>query len=130
MRMWRGDSATFARSRSISCSRKAVRRRTSASSLPCGSRGSEAMRPPPYVAECSRKLTLHIRCGASRELPSTVRSANTRNHEGVGEIVTEPLRVWIDQDECTGDGLCVQYAPEVFEFDVDGLAYVKNSADE
>jgi ferredoxin len=40
--------------------------------------------------------------------------------------VTETLRVWIDQDLCTGDGLCVQYAPEVFEFDVDGLAYVKN----
>jgi ferredoxin len=36
--------------------------------------------------------------------------------------------VWIDQDLCTGDGLCVQYAPEVFEFDVDGLAYVKNGA--
>lgn len=36
------------------------------------------------------------------------------------------LRVWVDQDLCTGDGLCVQYAPEVFEFDVDGLAYVKN----
>ena len=35
------------------------------------------------------------------------------------------LRVWVDQDLCTGDGLCVQYAPEVFEFDVDGLAYVK-----
>ena len=44
--------------------------------------------------------------------------------------MTEPLRVWIDQDECTGDGLCVQYAPEVFEFDVDGLAYVKDGADE
>ena len=42
------------------------------------------------------------------------------------ERVSEPLRVWIDQDLCTGDGLCVQYAPEVFEFDVDGLAYVKN----
>lgn len=41
--------------------------------------------------------------------------------------MSESLRVWIDQDECTGDGLCVQYAPEVFEFDVDGLAYVKNS---
>jgi ferredoxin len=40
--------------------------------------------------------------------------------------VTETLRVWIDQDLCTGDGLCVQYAPEVFEFDIDGLAYVKN----
>jgi ferredoxin len=35
------------------------------------------------------------------------------------------LEVWVDQDLCTGDGLCVQYAPEVFEFDVDGLAYVK-----
>jgi ferredoxin len=42
--------------------------------------------------------------------------------------VTEELSVWIDQDECTGDGLCVQYAPEVFEFDVDGLAYVKDEA--
>ncbi len=40
--------------------------------------------------------------------------------------MTESLRVWIDQDQCTGDGLCVQYAPEVFEFDIDGLAYVKN----
>jgi ferredoxin len=40
-------------------------------------------------------------------------------------FVSEPLRVWVDQDLCTGDGLCVQYAPEVFEFDVDGLAYVK-----
>jgi len=41
--------------------------------------------------------------------------------------VSEPLRVWIDQELCTGDGLCVQYAPEVFEFDVDGLAYVKTA---
>ena len=48
---------------------------------------------------------------------------------GTKQIVSEPLRVWIEQDLCTGDGLCVQYAPEVFEFDVDGLAYVKNGAD-
>ena len=41
-------------------------------------------------------------------------------------VDTGPLRVWVDQDLCTGDGLCVQYAPEVFEFDLDGLAYVKN----
>jgi ferredoxin len=40
------------------------------------------------------------------------------------------LRVSVDQDLCTGDGLCVQYAPEVFEFDVDGLAYVKDPAGE
>ena len=39
----------------------------------------------------------------------------------------ESLRVWVDQQLCTGDGLCVQYAPEVFEFDIDGLAYVKDA---
>ena len=41
------------------------------------------------------------------------------------ETETDHLTVWVDQDLCTGDGLCVQYAPEVFEFDIDGLAYVK-----
>ncbi len=40
------------------------------------------------------------------------------------------FRVRVDQDLCTGDGLCVQYAPEVFEFDVDGLAYVKDESGE
>lgn len=38
---------------------------------------------------------------------------------------SDQLTVHIDQDLCTGDGLCVQYAPDVFEFDIDGLAYVK-----
>ncbi|WP_428317305.1 ferredoxin [Kitasatospora sp. LaBMicrA B282] len=41
-----------------------------------------------------------------------------------------PLEVWIDQDLCTGDGICVQYAPEVFELDIDGLAYVKDGDEE
>jgi ferredoxin len=45
----------------------------------------------------------------------------------VAEVATDQLQVWVDQDLCTGDGLCVQYAPEVFEFDVDGLAYVKRA---
>ncbi|MEU5097118.1 ferredoxin [Streptomyces sp. NPDC020996] len=40
------------------------------------------------------------------------------------------LEVWIDQDLCTGDGICAQYAPEVFELDIDGLAYVKGGDDE
>ncbi|MEJ8647051.1 ferredoxin [Streptomyces sp. MS1.AVA.3] len=40
------------------------------------------------------------------------------------------LEVWIDQDLCTGDGICAQYAPEVFELDIDGLAYVKSGDDE
>ncbi|WP_431952179.1 MULTISPECIES: ferredoxin [unclassified Actinacidiphila] len=43
----------------------------------------------------------------------------------MSEEVVEALEVWIDQDLCTGDGICVQYAPEVFELDIDGLAYVK-----
>ncbi|MFY1631967.1 ferredoxin [Solwaraspora sp. WMMB335] len=40
------------------------------------------------------------------------------------------LQVWVDQDLCTGDGLCVQYARDVFEFDIDGLAYVKDGSGE
>lgn len=44
---------------------------------------------------------------------------------------TDPdgLEVWIDHDLCTGDGICAQYAPDVFELDIDGIAYVKASAD-
>jgi len=42
----------------------------------------------------------------------------------------DDVEVWVDQDLCTGDGLCVQYAPDVFEFDVDGLAYVKDAGGE
>jgi ferredoxin len=40
------------------------------------------------------------------------------------------LEVWIDQDLCTGDGLCAQYARDVFELDLDGLAYVKDGSGE
>lgn len=42
----------------------------------------------------------------------------------------DSLEVWIDQDLCTGDGICAQYAPDVFELDIDGLAYVKGEDDE
>jgi ferredoxin len=35
-------------------------------------------------------------------------------------------RVFIDQDLCTGDGLCEEIAPSVFFGDSDGLYYVKN----
>ncbi len=31
--------------------------------------------------------------------------------------------VWIDQDLCTGDGLCTDHAPEVFTILEDGIAY-------
>jgi ferredoxin len=33
------------------------------------------------------------------------------------------LRVWIDQDLCTGDGICTDHAPEVFTILEDGIAY-------
>jgi len=35
------------------------------------------------------------------------------------------VKVWIDQDLCTGDGLCEEICPEVFTLLDDGLAYVK-----
>jgi ferredoxin len=40
-----------------------------------------------------------------------------------GEDAT--MKVWIDQDLCTGDGLCEEIAPDVFTLLDDGLAYVK-----
>lgn len=36
------------------------------------------------------------------------------------------MRVWIDQDLCTGDGLCTDHAPDVFTLLEDGIAYVKH----
>ena len=34
------------------------------------------------------------------------------------------MKVWIDQDLCTGDGLCVDHCPEVFVLLDDGISYV------
>jgi ferredoxin len=36
--------------------------------------------------------------------------------------------VWIDQDLCTGDGLCLDHCPDVFVQLEDGIAYVAESA--
>jgi ferredoxin len=58
------------------------------------------------------------------ELDTSARNVQT---PGESEAADTDLRVRVDQDHCTGDGLCVQYAPDIFEFDVDGLAYVKGS---
>ncbi|MFZ9629505.1 MAG: ferredoxin [Ilumatobacteraceae bacterium] len=38
------------------------------------------------------------------------------------------MRVWIDQDLCTGDGLCVDHCHEVFTLLEDGIAYVIEEA--
>ena len=37
------------------------------------------------------------------------------------------MKVWIDQDLCTGDGLCAEICPEVFVMRDDGLAYVQEN---
>jgi ferredoxin len=37
-------------------------------------------------------------------------------------------QVWIDQDLCTGDGICVEISPDVFVLLDDGLAYVKDAS--
>ena len=34
------------------------------------------------------------------------------------------MRVWIDQDLCTGDGLCLDHCPDAFVQLEDGIAYV------
>ena len=39
------------------------------------------------------------------------------------------MKVWIDQDLCTGDGLCEEIAGDVFFGMDDGLFYVKETAD-
>jgi ferredoxin len=43
------------------------------------------------------------------------------------EETMSSLRVWIDQDLCTGDGLCAEICSAVFEMHDDGLAYVKEA---
>ncbi len=41
---------------------------------------------------------------------------------------TTQLMVWIDQDLCTGDGICEEIAPDVFVGRDDGLWVVKEEA--
>ena len=37
------------------------------------------------------------------------------------------MKVWIDQDLCTGDGICTEICPSLFDMHEDGLAYVKEA---
>jgi ferredoxin len=36
------------------------------------------------------------------------------------------MKVWIEQEYCTGDGLCEEICPQVFKLGDDGLAYVRD----
>ena len=37
------------------------------------------------------------------------------------------MKVWIDQDLCTGDGICEEIAPAIFFGHEDGLYYVREA---
>lgn len=39
------------------------------------------------------------------------------------------FRVWLDQELCTGDGICREICPEIFIAHDDGLYYVKAHTD-
>jgi ferredoxin len=38
------------------------------------------------------------------------------------------MRAWIDQDLCTGDGLCTDHCPDVFVLLEDGISYVRDAS--
>lgn len=38
------------------------------------------------------------------------------------------MRVWIEQDLCTGDGLCNDYCFDVFRLQEDGISYVRDAS--
>ncbi len=61
-------------------------------------------------------------CRAERKR-SRHKSAETRSVRPQGDEWL--MKVWIDQDLCTGDGLCEEICPAVFTLLDDGLAYVK-----
>lgn len=66
----------------------------------------------------------------STSSPTDVRFRDGRrvNFDSYRSPPKEPritMKVWIDQDLCTGDGLCEEIAPDVFTLLDDGLAYVK-----
>jgi ferredoxin len=54
--------------------------------------------------------------------------ANKCRHISARFIKEQKMKVWIDQDLCTGDGLCEEIAPDVFTLLDDGLAYVKEGS--
>jgi ferredoxin len=65
--------------------------------------------------------------GDPRKVPSLPADGAVRHSEHpVGR--DDNMKVWIDQDLCTGDGLCEEIAPDVFTLLDDGLAYVREGS--
>ena len=82
-----------------------------------------------------------VTCKILRGLPLELTNDKPRSrHGGTWHVFRQPtvgatirgssnqgltMKVWIDQDLCTGDGLCEEIAPDVFVLLDDGLAYVR-----
>ena len=58
-------------------------------------------------------------------MAGTLHRVDTRRSLVVTDSRTSSLRVWIDQDLCTGDGICTDHAPDVFMILEDGIAYCR-----
>ena len=68
------------------------------------------------IGRAAQPTTHTYRCLTLRACPGTV-----------GTVEHMSYRVWIDQDLCTGDGICAEICPDIFEMHTDGLAYVKEA---
>jgi ferredoxin len=38
------------------------------------------------------------------------------------------MRLWMDQDLCTGDGRCTDHCPDLFVMLEDGISYVRDES--
>ncbi len=56
--------------------------------------------------------------GRPEARPAIGRSSDTSYEQST-------MQVWIDQDLCTGDGICEDLCPDVFVILEDGIAYVR-----
>jgi ferredoxin len=64
-------------------------------------------------------------CRVSPEIAAFIRDMASLALKPSSQERVTVMKVWIDQDLCTGDGLCEEIAPDVFTLLDDGLAYVK-----
>lgn len=46
--------------------------------------------------------------------------------EKSNDVQAQKLSVWVDNDLCTGGGLCLETAPEVFAHNKEGICCVKD----
>ena len=85
-----------------------------------------------FPRELPRQFREPIGCNGTISTPPCLGPAVSFGHVSSSTAIKEPrkgdsdMKVWIDQDLCTGDGLCEEIAPDVFALLDDGLAYVKD----